>query len=66
VSLAKLYKALEKWNEKGRSQSKRQEQQKNTSNPLTSPKALELILGTWSGLVALIVSWSVGLCSCNE
>jgi hypothetical protein len=23
-------------------------------------------LGTWSGLIALIVSWSVGLCSCNE
>jgi hypothetical protein len=49
-----------------RRQSKRQEQQKITSDPLTSPKALELILGTWSGLIVLIVSWIVGLCSCNE
>jgi hypothetical protein len=39
-----------------RRQSKRQEQQKITSDPLTSPKALELILGTWSGLIVLIVS----------
>jgi hypothetical protein len=23
-------------------------------------------VGTWSVLIALIVSWSVGLCSCNE
>jgi hypothetical protein len=37
VSLANLYKALEKWNEEGRRQSKRQEQQKNTNDPLTSP-----------------------------
>jgi hypothetical protein len=48
-----------KWKRKG--QSKRQEQQKNTIDPLISPNALELILGTLSGLIALIVSWSVGL-----
>jgi hypothetical protein len=30
---------------KRKGQSKRQEQQKNTSDPLTSPNALELILG---------------------
>jgi hypothetical protein len=54
VSLAKLYKALEKWDEKGRRQSKRQEQEKNTNDPLTSPKALALILGTLNGLIALI------------
>jgi hypothetical protein len=47
--------------EKEKGQSKRQEQQKNTIDPLTSPNALELILGILSGLIALIVSWSVGL-----
>jgi hypothetical protein len=49
-----------------RKQSKQQEQQKNTNNPLTSLYALELILGAWSGLNALNVSWSVWLCSCIE
>jgi hypothetical protein len=49
-----------------RKQSKQQEQQKNTNNPLTSLYALELILGAWSGLNALNVSWSVWLCSCNK
>jgi hypothetical protein len=34
---------------------------KNTSDPLTSPNALELIFGALSGLIALIVSCSVGL-----
>jgi hypothetical protein len=55
------YKSLENKKGKGRGQSKRQEQQKNTSDHLTSPNALELILETLSGLIALIVSWSVGL-----
>jgi hypothetical protein len=49
-----------------RKQSKQQEQQKNTNNSLTSLWALELILGAWSGLNALNVSWSVWLCYCNE
>jgi hypothetical protein len=54
------YKSLE--NKKGKKgQSKRQEQQKNTIDHLTSPNVLELILGTLSGLIALIVSRSVGL-----
>jgi hypothetical protein len=55
------YKSLENKRGKRKSQSKRQEQQKNTIDPLTSLNALELILGTLSGLIALIVSWSVGL-----
>jgi hypothetical protein len=49
-----------------RKQSKQHEQQKNTNNPLTNLYALELILGAWSGLNSLNVSWSVWLCSCNE
>ena len=55
------YKSLENKKGKIKGQSKRQEQQKNTIDPLTSPNALELILGTLSGLIALIVSWSVGI-----
>jgi hypothetical protein len=61
VSLASITGLLRIRREKEKGQSKRQEQQKNTINPLTSPNALELILGTLSGLIALIVSWSVGL-----
>jgi hypothetical protein len=53
------YKSLEKKKGKRKGQSKTQEQQKNTIDPLTSPNALELILGTLSGLIALIMSWSV-------
>jgi hypothetical protein len=55
------YKSLENKKRKIKGQSKRQEQQKNTIDLLTSPNALELILGTLSGLIALIMSWSVGL-----
>jgi hypothetical protein len=39
------YKSLENKKEKEKGQTKRQKQQKNTSDPLTSPNALELILG---------------------
>jgi hypothetical protein len=55
------YKSLENQKGKRKGQSKLQEQQKNTIYPLTSPNALELILGTFSGLIALIVYWSLGL-----
>jgi hypothetical protein len=55
------YKSLEDKKGKRKGQSKRQEQHKNTNDTLTSPNTLELILGTLSGLIALIVSWSVGL-----
>jgi hypothetical protein len=61
VSLASITSLLRIRREKEKGQSKRQEQQKNTIDPLTSSNALELILGTLSGLIALIVSWSVGL-----
>jgi hypothetical protein len=61
VSLASITSLLRIRREKEKGQSKRQEQQKNTIDPLTSPNALELILGTLSGLIALIVSWTVGL-----
>jgi hypothetical protein len=61
VSLASITGLLRIRREKEKGQSKRQEQQKNTSDPLTSPNALELILGTLSALIALIVSCSVGL-----
>jgi hypothetical protein len=61
VSLASIKSLLRIRREKEKGQSKRQEQQKNTSDPLTSPNALELILGTLSALIALIVSCSVGL-----
>jgi hypothetical protein len=37
--------SLENKKEKEKGQTKRQEQQKNTSDPLISPNALELILG---------------------
>jgi hypothetical protein len=53
--------SLENKKGKGKRETKRQEQQKNTSDPLTSPNALELIFRALSGLIALIVSWSVGL-----
>jgi hypothetical protein len=33
----------------------------NTHDPLTNSYALALILGTWSGLIALIVSRTVGI-----
>jgi hypothetical protein len=55
------YKSLENTKGKRKGQTKRQEQQKNTIDSLTSPNALELIWGLLSGLIALIVSWSVGL-----
>jgi hypothetical protein len=55
------HKSLENKKGKEKGQSKRQDKQKNTLDPLISPNALELILGTLSGLIALIVSWSVGL-----
>jgi hypothetical protein len=55
------YNSLENKKRKRKGQSKRQEQQKNTIDSLTSPNALELILGTLSGSIAFIVSWSVGL-----
>jgi hypothetical protein len=61
VSFASITSLLRIRREKEKGQSKRQEQQKNTIDPLTSPNALELILGTLSGLIALIVSWTVGL-----
>jgi hypothetical protein len=54
------YKFLENKRGKRKGETKRQEQQKNTIDPLTSPNALELILGTLSGLIALIVPWSDG------
>jgi hypothetical protein len=40
---------------------KQSKQQKNTNNPLTSLLALKLILGAWSGLNVLIVSWILGV-----
>jgi hypothetical protein len=61
VSLASTTSLLRIRREKEKGQSKRQEQQNNTIDPLTSPNALELILGTLIGLIALFVSWSVGL-----
>jgi hypothetical protein len=61
VSLASFTSLLRIRRKKKKGRSKRQEQQKNTIDPLTSPNALELILGTLSGFIALVVSWSVGL-----
>jgi hypothetical protein len=61
VSLALITSLLRIRKEKRKGQTKRQEQQNNTSDLLTSPNALELIFGALSGLIALIVSWSVGL-----
>jgi hypothetical protein len=59
VSLALLTKNLRVRIEKkkeGQAKPSKQEQQRNTRDPLTSPNALELILGTLSGSITLIVS----------
>jgi hypothetical protein len=61
VSLASITSLLRIRREKEKGQTKRQEQQKNTIDPLTIPNELELILGTFCGLISLMVSWSVGL-----
>jgi hypothetical protein len=55
VSLASITSLLRIRREKEKGQTKRQEQQKNTSDPLTSPNTLELILGLW-------VDWLLWLC----
>jgi hypothetical protein len=48
------YKCLENKNEEEESQPSKQEQQENTSDPLSSPRALELNLWTLIGSEALI------------
>ena len=57
VSLVLLTKHLRvRIEKKKKAKPSKQEQQRNTRDPLTSPNALELILGTLSGSITLIVS----------
>jgi hypothetical protein len=67
VSLAFLTKHLRvRIEKKKKAKPSKQEQQRNTRDPLTSPNALELILGTLSELITLVVSWSEVYYSCIE
>jgi hypothetical protein len=60
------YKSLENKKGKIKGQFKRQEQQKNTIDPLTSPNTLELILGLWVDWLLWLCLGVLGFCSCNE
>jgi hypothetical protein len=61
VSLASITNLLRIRREKEKANLSDKSNKKNTIDSLTSPNALELILGTLSGLIALIVSRSVEL-----
>jgi hypothetical protein len=60
------YKSLENKKGKRKGQTKRQEQHNNTSDPLTSPNALELILGLWVDWLLWLCLGVLGFCFCNE
>jgi hypothetical protein len=66
VSLASLTKLESKKWERKESQAKQIRATRNTSDPLTSPNALELNWGLWSDRWLWFVSCSVALCSCIE
>jgi stalled ribosome alternative rescue factor ArfA len=67
VYLALLTKHLRvRIEKKKKAKPSKQEQQRNTRDPLTSPNCTRVDLGTLSGSIALIVSWSGVYCSCIE
>jgi hypothetical protein len=66
VSLALFTKHLRVTNEKERKPTKQTRATKNTSDPLTSPNALELNLELWVDWSLWFVSWSEVYCSCIE
>jgi hypothetical protein len=60
------YKCLENKNEEEESQPSKQEQQRNTNDPLTSLNALELNWRLWADRSLELCLWSGVYCSCIE
>ena len=60
------YKSLEKKKGKEKRPNQATRATKNTSDPLTSPNALELILGLWVDWLLWLCLGVLGFCSCNE